>query len=340
MASKSKDIKDSKVDISKRIEQRVAELKASNSYDPRRENELNEIYDRYVPPHSMAQTSHLVDVAERDAYVDPFPPIASNKKAGVILKKGIRVGFGLYAQFLSQQISTFGSGVTRALRSIDSDVEELKSKVAAKKVPNFIYSLDLNNVDDKIFELISKSTNQLDSVERTIVSDSLDNSYLADLSKISDHLIVVDERAQACSAVDGEIDSRKQNISEFINKLEDDSIDLIILSGIINFYDLSFRLEVFDSCARVLKTDGQLIFVANTDIINFSSDQKCALDVLNTNILSASTNEKILNEYFSDIETGYCGEVLDLDQNGNTKLNSDTLDQGFPVTVFTCTNKS
>ena len=41
MASKSKDIKDSKVDISKRIEQRVAELKASNSYDPRRENELN-----------------------------------------------------------------------------------------------------------------------------------------------------------------------------------------------------------------------------------------------------------------------------------------------------------
>ena len=122
MASKSKDIKDSKVDISKRIEQRVAELKASNSYDPRRENELNEIYDRYVPPHSMAQTSHLVDVAERDAYVDPFPPIASNKKAGVILKKGIRVGFGWYAQFLSQQISTFGSGVTRALRSIDSDV--------------------------------------------------------------------------------------------------------------------------------------------------------------------------------------------------------------------------
>ena len=61
MASKSKDIKDSKVDISKRIEQRVAELKASNSYDPRRENELNEIYDRYVPPHSMAQTSHLVE---------------------------------------------------------------------------------------------------------------------------------------------------------------------------------------------------------------------------------------------------------------------------------------
>ena len=82
------------VDISKKIAEKVKELKSTKGYDPRREIELNEIYDRYVPPHSMTQTSHLVDVAERDAYVDPFPPIASNKKAGVIAKKGIRAGFG------------------------------------------------------------------------------------------------------------------------------------------------------------------------------------------------------------------------------------------------------
>lgn len=291
------------VDISKKIAEKVKELKSTKGYDPRREIELNEIYDRYVPPHSMTQTSHLVDVAERDAYVDPFPPIASNKKAGVIVKKGIRAGFGWYAQFLSQQISTFGSGVSRALRSINSDVEELKRKVAIKKIPNFIYELDLDNVNNETFEDIVKSTISLNGAEKMIVSDSLDNVFLNVLHKSAKQLIVVDERAFACAKVDGEIDSRKQNLVEFLSKLEESSVDSIILSGLVNFYELGQRLEIFELCSKVLTNSGVLVFVAITNDKKISSDQKCALEVFDTNILQSTTYEKILSQCFAEIIT-------------------------------------
>jgi hypothetical protein len=289
-------------DISKKIAQRVSEIKASKSYDPRVEVELDEIYNRYVPPHALAQTSHLVDVAERDAYVDPFPPIASNKKAGVFIKKGIRAGFGWYAQFLSQQISTFGSGVSRALRAINDDVVDLKRKVAAKKIPNFIYSLDLDNVDNEVFSDISKTTIDVSkNLKKVIVSGAIDNVFISVLQKSSDHLIIIDERSDACSKVDAGVDSRKQNINEFLCDLEDNSVDQIILSGLINFVELPQRLEIFSQCSRVLNNDGKFVYVASTSNKGFSADQKCALEVFNTNILPALTYTKILEDYFSNI---------------------------------------
>ena len=294
--------KKNEIDIAEKIAQKVQELKASKSYDPRREIELNEIYNRYIPPHSLAQTSHLVDVAERDSYVDPFPPIASNKKAGVFIKKGIRAGFGWYAQFLSQQISTFGSGVSRALRAINEDVEDLKRKVAAKKIPEFIYSLDLDNVDNDIFEDISKNIINTET-KRVLVSDSIDNVFLSQLSKSADQLIVIDERSNACAKVDAEIDSRKQNLLDFLAHIEDNSIDLIILNGIVNFYELAIRLEVFAQCSRVLTEKGLFVFVGATNKKGLSKDQLCAIDVINTNVLTMPTYQRILDEYFLNVQS-------------------------------------
>jgi hypothetical protein len=302
MAKKNDVDVDTNIDIENRIALKVKELQSSKGYDSRREIELNEIYNRYVPPHSMAQTSHLVDVVERDAYVDPFPPIASNKKAGVFLKKGIRVGFGWYAQFLSQQISTFGSGVARALRALNSDVEDLKRSVSAKKIPDFIYDLDLDNVNNETFDDIASNVISINDIEKIVVSDSLDNIFLNSLFGNSEQLIVIDERSSACAKVDGEIDSRKQNIVEFLSVIEDGSLDLILLSGIVNFYNIEIKLKLIELCQKKLKDSGSLIYVAITDSKGLTSDQKCAFEVFNTNILQASTYQKIFAQYFSNTE--------------------------------------
>lgn len=296
--------------VAKQIAARVKELKSSKKYDPRREQELNEIYRRYIPPHSMTQTSHLIDVAERDAYVDPFPPIASNKKAGVFIKKGIRAGFGWYAQFLSQQISTFGSGVTRALRSMGNDVEDLKKKVATSKVPDFVYDLNLTNVDKEVFSDIVSKIDLSNDRGRIVVSDAIDNSFLGDLSKNAKQLIVVDPRADAYEKLDANIDARKIEIGEFLGGLEESSVDLIVLNGIVSFLSLSDRLEVFSKCAKVLSEDGTLVFVAVSAAVKLSADQKVAQEIFDARILSGVTYEKVLGQYFNNVEVAnnvfYC----------------------------------
>lgn len=303
MSTKKKTPNNGDDSISRKIADRVKEIKSSKSYDPRREQELNEMYRRYIPPHSMTETSHLVDVAERDAYVDPFPPIASNKKAGVFIKKGIRAGFGWYAQFLSQQISTFGSGVTRALRSISNDVEDLKRKAASAKIPDFVYSLNLSNVDKDIFTEIAGTVLSLEDLNRIIVSDSIDNAFLDDLSKNTSHLIVVDPRADAYEKLEANVDSRKQEIGEFLSGLEDATVDLLVLNGIIGFFDLNDRLEIFAKASRVLNQSGTLVFVGLTSKTGMSTDEKVANEVFNSNILSTATYEKIFAQYFTDVKS-------------------------------------
>lgn len=297
--NKSKAKEDS---VAKQIAARVKELKSSKKYDPRREQELNEIYRRYIPPHAMTETSHLVDVAERDAYVDPFPPIASNKKAGVFIKKGIRAGFGWYAQFLSQQISTFGSGVTRALRSISNDVEDLKKKVASAKIPDFVYDLNLNNVDKEVFSEILTKVDLSKDFDRIVVSDSIDNTFLSDLSRSAKQLIVVDPRSDAYEKLDANVDARKQEISEFLGGLEESSVNLIILNGVIGFFDLADRLDIFDKCAKVLSKDASLVFVGVTSTSKLTADQKVAEEIFNSRILSSTTYEKVLGQYFNEVE--------------------------------------
>ena len=296
--------------VAKQIAARVKELKSSKKYDPRREQELNEIYRQYIPPHSMTQTSHLVDVAERDAYVDPFPPIASNKKAGVFIKKGIRAGFGWYAQFLSQQISTFGSGVTRALRSMSNDVEDLKKKVASSKIPLFVYDLNLSNIDKETFGEIAGKIDLSKDLNRVVVSDSIDNAFLNDLSKNAQQLIVVDPRVDAYEKLEANVDARKQEVNEFLEGLEESSVDLILLSGILAFFDLDLKLEIFDKCSRVLSKDGALVFAAVTANTKLTSDQKVADEIFDTRILSSTSYEKVLGQYFNEVETAnnvfYC----------------------------------
>ncbi len=139
------------------VKHRSDELRKSKDFDPRVEQKLNSIYEQYIPPHSNQETAHLVDVAERDAYIDPFPPIGSQKMAGAAIKKGVRVAIGWYIQYIAQQISTFGSGVAQALRALQRDVDELKASRGSSDVDRLIESLQLGTLTSEIYEKVSDS---------------------------------------------------------------------------------------------------------------------------------------------------------------------------------------
>ncbi|HMS25610.1 MAG TPA: hypothetical protein PKB15_08010 [Acidimicrobiia bacterium] len=285
------------------VKRRASELRKSKNFDPRREKELNDLYDQYVPPHSLEETSHLLDVAERDAYIDPFPPIGSQKMAGAVIKKGVRVAIGWYIQYLAQQISTFGSGVAQALRSLNKDVQELKKTAGNADGSQLLRGLDLETIDAALWSMISTKT--VFGEGRIIVSDAIDSALL---TAIGSQIIVVDPRSRVCSELPASMDSRCRDIFPLIKEYEDQSLAGLVLHGRIDFLASANKLELIRECSRVLSEDAPLILVVRTEITGDSAT--IAAELSGTDVWSEKTWAHVVSQMFNNhsvIDTGQSG---------------------------------
>ncbi|HMS25684.1 MAG TPA: hypothetical protein PKB15_08395 [Acidimicrobiia bacterium] len=293
------------------VKRRAEELRRSKGFDPRREKELNDLYNQYIPPHSLEETSHLLDVAERDAYIDPFPPIGSQKMAGAAIKKGVRVAIGWYIQYLAQQISTFGSGVAQALRSINKDVQEIKKTIGHADTAVLLEGLDLGTVDAALWSTISSQVVFADG--RIIVSDALDSKIL---SAIGSQVIVVDPRSRVCSELPASIDSRCKEVFPLIKDQEDQSLAGLVLHGRIDFLSSAGRIELVGECSRVLRDDAPLILVVRTEITGDSAS--IATELSATKLWSERTWIHIISRAFNEyavIDTGRSGVCVFIAQS-------------------------
>lgn len=281
------------------VKRRASELRTDKSFDPRKEKELNDLYNQYVPPHSLEETSHLLDVAERDAYIDPFPPIGSQKLAGGAIKKGVRVAIGWYIQYVAQQISTFGSGVAQALRSIHKDVEELKKSAGKNDLEKLLDPLNLESIDKDLWSTVS-SKFDISSCNRVVISDAVDSSFLINSAE---KFLVVDSRSRICSELDSSIDSRKSQLLPFLRGIEDQSLDGLILHGRIDFMSTSQKIELIEECARVLRNDSPLIVVARSARHSFSDvDPKIAYEITGAKLWSVDTWTHVIGHSFNNFE--------------------------------------
>ncbi len=286
-------------DIEKMVSRRASELRADKTFDPRKEKELNDLYNQYIPPHSLESTTHLVDVAERDAYIDPFPPIGSQKMAGAVIKKSVRVAIGWYIQYIAQQISTFGSGVSQALRSLHHEVEDVKKTVSSSNVSNLFESLDLGTIDQEIWsEILTKL--EIPQTGRSVVADAVQTEFIESLGP---SVIVVDPRPDICSELGPSIDSRVLDFFSFVKNIEDHSLCSIVLHGRSDFLGASQRVELVNHCARVLKDDGKLIFIVRTSEVACVGEQaKIAYELSGVSFWSDDTWKYLLSRSFDGCE--------------------------------------
>lgn len=273
----------------------AARLRKDPKFDPRREKELNEIYNQYIPPHSNQETSHLLDVAERDSYIDPFPPIGSQKMAGAVIKKGIRTAIGWYIQYIAQQISTFGSGVSQALSSLHSDVEDLKKSIGSSDISKLINKLDLGTIDDEMWSNISPHL-PAKTKARILISDVVDANLINGVSSSS--VVVVDPRSDACDAIDPKIETRCQEILGFTSNLEPQSVAGIVLHGRIDFLIPSQKVELINVCAKIVDENSSVVFAVRT-INELSGDAAIARELTNLRMWSATTWKLAIESSFS-----------------------------------------
>jgi hypothetical protein len=96
----------------------------------RLERELDEMFLEHAPV--AARGGDLKDalaMVDQAAFIDPVVPVASQRPAGVAIKKGLRSLNLWYVGWVTQQVSRFGAAVGRALHAVDAQLAELGDRV-------------------------------------------------------------------------------------------------------------------------------------------------------------------------------------------------------------------
>jgi hypothetical protein len=118
------------------IEEEARQRRASGDLPIARERELNELFLAHAPASGaggdLTEALQRVDLA---MFVDPVVPIDSNRKAGAVVKKGMRSASLWYVGWLTRQVNQFASATSRSLHMIERHLTELERTVAVQRVP-------------------------------------------------------------------------------------------------------------------------------------------------------------------------------------------------------------
>lgn len=284
-----------------RVRDRANALRSSPEFDPRKEHEIDDLYNQYIPPYATQGNDSLIDIAERDAYINGNPPLGSQKKGGIVIKKTIRTAIGWYMQFVTQQISTFGSGVARALRSMNSDIEDLKKSIGSSSENNFVYSLNLVPRSKELLPILEK---RLTNSGPIIITDSLDSPTVEGLRERM-QVIVIDANSESAEFLDSSIDVRNETFSQFASASAHTKFSGAILSGRIECFDPGMRYVMVENATKLCDSGSRVGVVISA---RPNDDQLLACEILGTTMWSQSTWQKVLEFFLTDVTADDTGD--------------------------------
>src|ERR1700685_2107744 len=125
------------------VEQVMAEIaeevrlrRASGDLPPKLERELAELFLAHSPVAGrggdLGDALRMVDAA---TFIDPVVPVASERAAGAVVKKGMRTLLLWYVGWITHQVSQFASAVSRTLHIVEGRLKELERQVEVQRVP-------------------------------------------------------------------------------------------------------------------------------------------------------------------------------------------------------------
>jgi hypothetical protein len=118
------------------IAEEVRLRRASGDLPPKLERELDELFLAHSPVAGrggdLGDALRMVDAA---TFIDPVVPVASERAAGAIVKKGMRSLLLWYVGWLTHQMSQSASAVSRALHIVDDRLQALERQVEGQRVP-------------------------------------------------------------------------------------------------------------------------------------------------------------------------------------------------------------
>ncbi len=223
---------------------------------PRLERELDELFLAHSPVAGrggqLVEALRLVDAA---TFIDPVVPINSQKSGGAAVKKGLRTLNLWYIGYVTHQVSTFASAVSRALHLVDERLEALAGQVPP---PQPAPVLDTGHAGSWWVEPAEKA---LAGVEgRVLHAASADGWLVKQLVAAGVDAYGVDPRPGKVdrSALDG-ADLRQEGVLEHVKAVEPASLAGCVLSGVVEGIAADQRAQLVEQLGLRLAAHATLV---------------------------------------------------------------------------------
>ncbi len=233
--------------------------RASGDLPPQVERELDELFLRHAP--YGARGSGLRDMLRQvDAavFIDPMVPIASRRPGGTAVKRGLRSLSLWYLRYVTYQVSSFATAVSRALHVLDLQMSEVRGKLDALEMPPSVV------VDPPWAHRPGAwwATTVAGAVAgdggRVLHAACGDGWLVAALAERGVDAYGVDPRPGTVMNELDVLDLREEDVAEHLEAVEPGSLGAVVLSGVVEGAHHTERLRLLAHAGRALSPDGVL----------------------------------------------------------------------------------
>jgi hypothetical protein len=229
---------------------------------PRRlEQELDGLFLRYSPMSSRdGSLDGALALVESTSYIDPVVPVASSKRGGALVKRGIRQVSLWYVGWLIDQINQFTSATSRTLRVLDDRLTTLQRQLDLQRTPpapvvetDWAHGPSAWWVDTVLARIVGRRG-------RVLHAAAGDGWLVRRLQAAGLDAYGVEPRAGRFDGADVEgLELRMDPVLDHLRSVAPDALDVLVLTGVVDAMTVAERSALIDLIAEKLGPGGQLV---------------------------------------------------------------------------------
>lgn len=222
----------------------------------RLERELDALFLEHAPMGNrqgdMSAALRMVDAA---VFIDPVVPVASQRPAGAVVKKGLRSLNLWYIGYVTHQVSKFATAVSRSLHLVDGQLEELRRLVPpASPVPVVAPGDDAAWWRARALDALAGARG------RVLHAACGDGWLVRSLRARGVDAYGVDPRPDAIEGAElAGTDLRAEDALDHLRSVEPFSLGGVVLSGVVGGMGAGERTELLALLADRMDSDGVLV---------------------------------------------------------------------------------
>jgi hypothetical protein len=243
------------------IEEEVRLRRSSGDLPPKLERELDELFLAHSPVAGrggdLTEALRMVDAA---TFVDPVVPVASERAAGTVVKKGMRSLLLWYVGWITHQVSQFASAVSRSLHIVEGRLKELERKVEVQRVPS-AGVVELPTLHQSGAWWVQPTLDALGSATGRIVHAASGDGWLVRrIITAGGDAYGVDPRPNLVEhGVLTVSDLRDEDVADHLRAVAPAGLGAIVLSGVVDGMASGERTQLLHLIATKLAPGGVLV---------------------------------------------------------------------------------
>ena len=267
----------------------------------RLERELDELFLEHAPMgNRQGDMSAALRMVDASVFIDPVVPVASQRPAGAVVKKGLRSLNLWYIGYVTHQVSKFATAVSRSLHLVDGQLQELRRLVPPPSPAPVVAPGDATSWWRPI---------ALDALEgsdgRVLHAACGDGWLVRALQERGVDAYGVDPRPDAVERAELEgTDLRAEEPLPHLRSVESFSLAGTVLSGVVGGMGAGERAELVALVSDRLRSDGVLVLHSLTPAAWFDEGAPVEADLAPGRPLRPATWGHVLHGWAVETHLG------------------------------------